>query len=194
MKKLLVVVDMVNGFVNQGALADKKIDKITPVIVDLVKKAIAKNVPIVAFKDTHIENDIEFETYPPHCIRGTSECELIPQLKGFESKMISIEKSTTNGFETKEFRQIAKNNNFEEIVIVGCCTDICVEALAKSLVAYNRHKGRKTKITVVQNGVYTFDAPGHHAETQHKKALERMKKLGVNIVMSKTHAKETTQE
>ena len=30
MKKLLLVIDMVNGFVKEGALADKEINKITP--------------------------------------------------------------------------------------------------------------------------------------------------------------------
>ena len=38
-KNMLVVVDMVNGFVNFGALADNKINKITPKIIKLIESA-----------------------------------------------------------------------------------------------------------------------------------------------------------
>ena len=33
-RSLLVVVDMINGFIHTGALADPKIDHITPAVVD----------------------------------------------------------------------------------------------------------------------------------------------------------------
>lgn len=190
MKKLLVIVDMVNGFINQGALADKKINKITPVIVDLVKNAIKENTPIIAFKDAHTKNDPEFAFYPPHCIKGTAECELIPELKPFESKFISIKKNTTNGFNTGAFKHIISNLKFEEIVIVGCCTDICVEAFALTLKKFIDAAQRKTKIVVVENGVYTFDSPTHSATQNHNAALQRMKNAGIEVKTAhKTHEK-----
>ena len=43
MKKLLLVIDMVNGFVKEGALADKEIDNITPNIINLIKKYIQED-------------------------------------------------------------------------------------------------------------------------------------------------------
>jgi nicotinamidase-related amidase len=191
--KLLVVVDMVNGFVNQGALADKKINKITPVIVNIVKNAISKNLPIIAFKDTHEVDDIEFETYPPHCIKGTKECDLIPELKQYENSMKLIEKNTTNGFEVEEFRKIVKAYNFKEVVIVGCCTDICVEALATSLKYYYIKTNKQTKITVVENAVYTFDSPTHDAEKTHNNALNRLAILGVNLQKTKKNNYESVK-
>ena len=36
-RSLLVVVDMINGFIHTGALADPKIDQITPAVLDTVK-------------------------------------------------------------------------------------------------------------------------------------------------------------
>ena len=71
MENLLVVVDMVNGFINEGALADKKIDKITPRVEELILRAKQKNMKIIAFKDCHTKDDIEFLSFPPHCIKGT---------------------------------------------------------------------------------------------------------------------------
>ena len=37
MNELLVIVDMVKGFVNEGSLADNKISKITPKIIEQIK-------------------------------------------------------------------------------------------------------------------------------------------------------------
>ena len=105
-RNLLVVVDMVNGFINEGNLADKSINRITGNVVSLVEDAIQNGVNIIAFKDTHTENDVEFNSFPPHCIKGTSECELIPELKIYEDFMYVIEKPTTNGFETEKFKNL----------------------------------------------------------------------------------------
>ena len=107
MKELLVIVDMVNGFINFGALADKKIDTITPNIVKLIKHAKESGTEIVAFRDCHKITDDEFKDYPPHCLDGDAESELIPQLKEFEKDMFVIKKNTTNGFETKAFKTLA---------------------------------------------------------------------------------------
>ena len=38
MKKLLLVIDMVNGFVKEGALADEYINNITPNIIKLIEE------------------------------------------------------------------------------------------------------------------------------------------------------------
>ena len=81
MKNLLVVIDMVNGFVNFGALADKNIGKVTPTIINMMNDAKKNGLKILAFKDCHNKDDEEFAIYPPHCLKGTPESELIPELK-----------------------------------------------------------------------------------------------------------------
>ena len=182
MKKLLVIIDMVNGFINEGSLADKKINKITPKIVELTKSAIKNNIPIITFKDTHIQNDEEFKVFPPHCIKGTLESELIPELKLFEKDFISIEKNTTNGFITKAFQKLINNLVFEEVIIVGCCTDFCVEQFATNFQKFNEEYNRKTKLVVVEDAVYTFDAPNHNARDCHNDAIDRMAKAGITIL------------
>lgn len=182
MKRMLVVVDMVNGFVNEGALADKNINKITPNIVDLIEKANRNGYVIVAFRDCHSVDDKEFEVFPPHCIKGSSESELIPELKEYEDIMIDIEKNTTNGFITEEFMDIAKNIEFDEVLVTGCCTDICVNGFVNSYLEFNKANGRKTKIRVDASSCYTFNGEGHDAELMHKQALKQMEDAGAIIV------------
>ena len=186
MKELLVVIDMVNGFINTGALADKNIDKITPNIERCIENAKEKHIPIIAFRDCHTENDKEFDVFPPHCIEGTIESELIPSLKKYENDMVLINKNTTNGFETKKFQLIAKNYNVDRVIVVGCCTDICVQAFVESFLEFNKNCNRKTQICVLENACYTFNGENHNAEIEHQKALIHMQHLGATIGHLKT--------
>ncbi len=185
MKNLLIVVDMVNGFINKGALADKRINSIVPPIAKKIEKAKENGDLIIAFKDTHKENDEEFKLFPPHCIEGSKECELVDELKIYEKDMIVINKNTTNGFKTKEMQRIMKNYQFENIEITGCCTDICVNALTQSLTRYFVENGIDTKISISENCVDTFDAPNHNADEINAKTLEELKEIGVNVVYNK---------
>ncbi len=84
-ERLLVVVDMVNGFIKKGAMADPNINHITEGIEKLIQKFKSENEGIAFIKDTHDETSTEFKKFPPHCIKGSSEEELISELKPFES-------------------------------------------------------------------------------------------------------------
>lgn len=185
MKDLLVVVDIVNGFVNEGALADKRINKITPNIEKIIKKAKLAGINIVAFKDCHSMQDEEFKTFPPHCLKGTSESELIPELKKYEKDMLLIPKNTTNGFITPTFFKIAKTIHYDRVFVVGCCTDICVKDFVDSYLAFIQKYGLKTQIVVLEDACYTFDGPNHNAEHEHKKAISFMKHNGAKIAQVK---------
>ena len=181
MKKLLVIIDMVNGFVKEGNLADEKINIITPSVISLIKEFISKGEPIITFRDSHSIDDPEMKDYPVHCLKGTYESLLIDELVPFKDHFLDIEKNTTNGFETNLFKDYIKNNYFDEVIVTGCCTDICVEAFAKSLQSYIINNNLKTKIIIFEKCVYTFDSNSHNAITCHKESLERLKASGVII-------------
>jgi nicotinamidase-related amidase len=184
MKNLLVVVDMLCGFLVEGNLADPRINRIVPSVVNLVKNAIKENDKIVAFKDSHKVDDIEFKTYPPHCIKGTKECDLIPQLKKYEDDMLIIEKSTTNGFNTLKFDALIKNHSFEKVVVCGCCTDICVFNFVDSLNSYFKKHNIKTTIEVVKDAVDTFNLKDHFADEVNRKYLKILENKGINITQT----------
>ena len=189
-KDLLIIIDMINGFVNFGALADKKINKVTPKIIDLIKKASINGTHIIAFRDAHSINDEEFNTYPVHCLKGSEESKLIPELAVYKDSMWEIEKDTTNGFVTKDFLELVRKFDFNNVYVVGCCTDICVLNFVNSYLAFNKKYNKSTKIVVVENACATFDSPSHNAKEMHDKAILEMEQNGAIIARSKENIKE----
>ena len=105
MKKLLLVIDMINGFVKEGALADKQINNITPNIIKLIEEYIKNNDDIISIQEGHSQNSKEFESFPHHCILGTEEAELIKELVPYKDSMKVIRKNSTCGFITKNFME-----------------------------------------------------------------------------------------
>lgn len=181
-KEVLVVIDMVNGFVKFGALHSPIVDEITPYVVRLVKDFKSHGKQVIAFCDCHELNDPEFALFPPHCIKGTPEAELIPEIAVFEKDMTVFYKCVTDGMAMEGIRNFFTQNTFDSVTVVGCCTDICVQQFAIGLGKLYNSLGRKTEIIVPESAVATFDAPGHNAEKEHKKALSVMEKAGVKII------------
>ena len=93
-KELLVVVDMVNGFVKEGALADGYIKHIIGEIEKLVLKYKGDKDKEVAFvRDAHSEDASEFKKFPVHCIDGTYESEIIDELKAYSLDSLVYKKN-----------------------------------------------------------------------------------------------------
>lgn len=185
MDKLLVIVDMVNGFINEGALADKNISRIITPVVSLVKQAIKDGVPIVSFIDTHSNSSEEFKLYPPHCIIGTNECELIDELKVYKDSFINIYKDSVNGFESPRFTKIMFDYIFSQITVVGCCTDICVYEFTNSLLDYIKQRNLNTEVRVLSDCVYTYNKDNHIADEIQFLTLLKLEKNGAKITTSK---------
>lgn len=183
-KRLFVIVDMVNGFVHFGALHDPYINHITPEIKKLAFMFLEMGSDVLAFRDCHQMGDLEFETYPVHCLIDTKESELIPELKPLENQMIVIPKNTTNGFLEEAFQEFYKEHSheYEEIVVAGCCTDICVADFTTSLSRFHQEQGISIPIIVPKNLVETFDGNGHNREIYNEIGFERMRTAGVELV------------
>jgi nicotinamidase-related amidase len=182
MKKLLVIIDMVNGFVKYGALHDPKIGEITPDIIKLVQQFINEGQPIVSFQDSHTPDDPEFKIYPPHCVRGTGEDYLLDEFALYGGKIMAFWKTTTNAMEQPAIRQYFAENKFDEVIVTGCCTDICIQQFVLALLNFLKDTKTITRVIVPKNCVATFNTPNHEAKTFHDGALDIMKSAGVIIV------------
>lgn len=184
MKKLLLVIDMVNGFVKEGALADKKINDITPNIIKLIEKYIQNNDDIISIQEGHSNNSKEFESFPPHCILETEEAELIEELIPYKDKMKVIRKNSTCGFVTKEFMRYIEENKDElkEVVLTGCCTDLCVMNFALPLKNYINEHNLDIKVLIYKDAVETYDSPTHNREEYNEIAFKIMKLNGIEII------------
>jgi nicotinamidase-related amidase len=79
----LVIVDVVNGFctIGSGNMAPTKhneqISKMVEESAKLAREFCDRKWPVLAFIDSH-HPDIPERPYPPHCIIGTEESELVP--------------------------------------------------------------------------------------------------------------------
>ena len=184
MKKLLLIIDMVNGFVKEGALADKKINDITPNIIKIIEKFIESGNDIISIQEGHSNNSKEFESFPPHCILGTEESELIEELMPYKDKMQVIRKNSTCGFVTKEFIEYMEYNKDElkEVVLTGCCTDLCVMNFALPLKNYINEHNLDIKVTIYKNSVETYDSSIHNREEYNEMAFKIMKLNGIEII------------
>ena len=181
-KKLLIVVDMINGFIREGALADSHIESIIGENVKLIKEFIDEEQPVIAFKDAHTTESTEFQSFPLHCIQNSSESELIDEIKQFEEDIIIFEKNSTSGMFAKGFIEYLNSlKELEQVVITGCCTDICITNLAIPMKNFFNQNNLQIDVIVPQNAVDTFDAPAHKREEYTEMAFKLMKQAGIKI-------------
>ena len=180
MNKLLIVVDMINGFINEGLMHDTRINKITPTITKLIKNFSKEKTYFVT--DSHKEDAIEFESFPKHCLEGSRESLVIDDLQEYICDNHIILKNSVNSFFNFYKKDILKDN---DIYIVGCCTDICVLQFSLTLLAYINENNLNNKVFVVKDAVDTFNNDNHIAEIYNNMALAIISTNGVRIVESK---------
>lgn len=169
-KRLLVVVDMQKDFTD-GSLGTAEAQAIVPAVVKKIQKRMEEGWEAVFTQDTHFDNyleTLEGRNLPVvHCVKGTPGWELVPELSGFPGKR--FEKST---FGSTELAVYARNGDYEEVEIVGVCTDICV--LANSILI-------RTVLPGAQVSVDSACCAGVSPES-HRNALDAMKMCQITVV------------
>ncbi len=164
-------VDTQNDFMNEdGALYVPGAEKIKPNIKNLTVYARENHVQIVGSVDSHSENDLEFEVFPPHCIKNTKGQEKIIPTKIRETY---FEKQHYDVFTVPEFEPFLKSSRVREAIVYGVATDYCVKAAV---------------LGMQQRGIQTFvveDAIKGVTPETTKSALEEMTKAGAKFVTTK---------
>lgn len=181
-KTMLVVVDIVNGFVREGAMASPRVEDIIPPAESLMRKCDAAGIKTAAFADCHNADCAEFASFPPHCIRGTSESELVDELKAVGGYTL-IEKNSTNGFHEENFRKLLDDNrSVNNFIVIGDCTDICVLQFCLALKTYFTAADRQCRIVIPANCAETYDAPNHNGDFMNIAAYKIMSTCGIEFV------------
>lgn len=176
MKRLVFVVDMVNGFVKFGAMADCKIAEIIPNIIEKIKSC--DDVHFLC--DNHDANDLELSFgYPLHCLENSDESKIVEELKIFANHKNVTFKKSTNAFFKLDKKIL---DYFDEFIITGCCTDICVLQFALTLKAYLNEFNINKRVIVPANCVETFNAPTHNREYYNEIALNLIKNAGAEVI------------
>ena len=185
-KTVLVIIDMINGFAKQGALMSPRVESLIPEIKRLSKACDDNVIEKIAFADYHNEDAVEFESYVPHCIINTNECEIVDELKTVGGYSL-INKNSTNGFLEDEFQKwFKRNKDIVNYIVVGDCTDICIQQFTLSVKAWFNKENIKSRIIVPINAVDTYDFEMHNGDLTNIMALYNMNINGVEIVKNIT--------
>jgi len=185
-KTLLIISDMIQGFTDFGNLSSPRVGALSDPITELARALDARHIEMVAFADAHSKESPEFEQYPIHCLAGTEEGELITGLKGLKHLHL-IHKNSTNGYLEPEFQRLLKMNpEWDQFIVVGNCTDICVMELSLTLKAHFNRMDLKVNVTVPVELVATYDLPTHRGDETHLMALYFMQQSGIDLVKTVT--------
>lgn len=129
---VLLVVDMQNDFVHpEGVLYNPEAEKTTGPLNALIERARAADLPVWYTRDTHAENDPEFEIWGEHCVRDSFGWRIHEQLTP-ESDDLVFDKAEYDGFYETELEQELENRSKSGLIIAGTVANICVHYTAAS--------------------------------------------------------------
>ena len=74
-----------------------------------------------------------------------------------------------------------KMKELEEVIIAGCCTDICVMQLALALKTYGNEYNKDIKVKVIEDACDTYHASYHDRNEYEKASKLVMSVAGVEI-------------
>jgi nicotinamidase/pyrazinamidase len=173
MANVVLVVDMLRGFCEEGypLYVGETIRQIIPKIQRLLEEEKAKGSHIIFLCDSHDPDDKEFEMFPPHCVRGTEEAEIIPELRQFADEVIP--KTRFSGFYGTTLDERLRELKPDKIIVVGDCTDICVMHTVADA------RNRDYSVEVPADCVATFDQEAHRYALQHMEKILGAKVVGL---------------
>ena len=173
MNQAYVIIDMQNDFID-GALGTKEAQAVVPRIEAKIvasKKDTTVSTDLIFTQDTHGENYLdtqEGQKLPvPHCIKDTKGWNICRQLLPYTLFATILEKPTFGSTDL-----IAETAEYDRIVLMGVCTDICVISNAMLLKAFYPEKE-----ICVDASCCAGVTPESHA-----RALEAMKMCQIDIL------------
>jgi nicotinamidase/pyrazinamidase len=145
MTKALIIVDVQNDFCEGGSLAVAGGAAVAAAISDHLAEHAADYDFVVASRDLHVDPGHHFaaepdyyDTWPPHCVAGTSGASFHPSLdvapvtavfdKGAHSAAYSAFEGTTR--DGTALGDWLRERGVDELDVVGIATDYCVRATA----------------------------------------------------------------
>ena len=173
MKKLLIVVDMQNDFID-AALGTPEAVSIVEAVKEKIRSYPAENV--IATMDTHGEDYLktqEGRNLPvTHCVKGTDGWQIRPDIAELLTGARIYEKPAFGSTAlAADLRALSEKEDLE-LELVGLCTDICVVSNALLL---------KAAMPEVRIFVDAACCAGVTPE-KHQAALETMRSCQIHVV------------
>jgi nicotinamidase/pyrazinamidase len=146
-------------------------ERLLPNIRRLTDAARVGRVFLVSHGCYHTKDDPEFQTFPPHCIKGTPGSAYVPETLTdnvvtvpneatatlpqdlSQYQQIHLEKQTLDIFESRHADELVKRlGDDTEFVVFGVVTEYCVRLAAKGLLE------RGHRVYVVKDAIETLKA------------------------------------
>jgi nicotinamidase-related amidase len=192
----IISVDVINGFCYEGPLASPRVAGLVGPIVTLFQKSYQAGIRhFILTQDTHPANAVEFASYPPHCIRGTSQSEAVDQFKAlpFFDQFLVIPKNSINSIiGTNLDAWLTAHPEVDTFITVGDCTDLCTYQLAMHLKLRANAQNQKVRVILPVDCVDTYDLPvsiateigavPHDGDLLHYVFLYHMRLNGIEVV------------
>jgi nicotinamidase/pyrazinamidase len=164
-------------------------ERLLPNIRMLTNAAREGRVFLVSHGCFHTNDDPEFKTFPPHCIKGTAGAEFVPEaltdrvlriendaatalprdLSAYQQ--ILLEKQTLDIFESRHASELLQRLEPDaEFVVFGVVTEYCVRLAARGLL----ERGRR--VSIVQDAIETLNPE------DGQRAVAELQALGANFI------------
>lgn len=186
MEEAVFLIDMNEGFCEGGNLADPTIKHIVPNIIPIIKAVLENGEGFFVVNDKHTKNSVELKRYAEHC-HNDKESRTIKELAIYEeyADRIFYKNSTCALFAPGMMEMLMEMVKLKRVVIVGCCTDICIQNFAIALRNFFDELNMDVEIIVPKNAVETFHIPSvHDRDENNKRAYTVMENTGIKLVKS----------
>ncbi len=183
-ERAVFLIDMNNGFCKEGNLADPTINHIVPNIAPIIRKALEDGEAFFVVNDRHTKDSVELKRYPEHCMGG-QESRTIKELAIYEpyANRTFYKNSTCALFAPGVIDTFLEMGNLKEVIIVGCCTDICIQNFAIALRNFFDEMNISAEIVVPKDAVETFHIEGvHDRKENNERAYTVMENTGIKLV------------
>jgi nicotinamidase/pyrazinamidase len=185
-QRALIVVDVQNDFCEGGSLAVAGGTRVARQISSTLSADAGHWNHVVATRDYHIDPSAHFseqpdyrDSWPPHCVVGTTGAQLHPELarqrvaaifdKGAYSAAYSGFEAISDGVPLRDW---LRAHHVDDLDIVGIATDHCIRATALDAVRYG------FAVTVL------LEMTAAVAAETTKRALMQMREVGVQLIGS----------
>jgi nicotinamidase/pyrazinamidase len=151
MKTVYFDIDTQLDFVSPaGALYVPGAERIMPIVARLNQLAASRSIPVISTTDAHPETDVEFKTWPPHCISGTTgqgkpaatllpKQVVVPSTPGdwpvADAQQIILQKQALDCFSNPNLPALLERLQADRYVVYGVVTEYCVRCAVMGLLA-----------------------------------------------------------
>ena len=163
MPNAVLVVDMVRGFLepDHNLYCGDDARSIIEPVQDLLRRESDAGSTIFFISDHHLPDDLEFRMFPVHCVIGTEEPEVIPELSEWVTDSNVVPKNRYSGFFNTDLEQRLAALHPDKVIICGVCTDICVMHTTSDA------RNRDHAVEIPENCVASFNTDAHRWALGH---------------------------